>query len=389
MKKINNKIWVVYGILIVYLFLLILFPSVFKQGIYTKLIQQILWFGLALYCYYASEKESFRNRDKTGKIQIVVIFTIIYLMIYFVLGLLFGYKVSPYSHSITAILSNIWVFIPVIIFQEYIRAVLVRFTRRNDTLLVIIFLLFSLIELNYGSLGASFATKESAFKYVSSTLLPILTKNALFTYFALVCDYLPSMIFRVAVMAANILLPIFPDLDWFVTGLLELATYVIMFISVNYMNDLSKRVAVRSSSRKAQRTSNPKVTIPLLVILLAFVCFVAGFFTYRPIAIVSDSMVPKFARGDAVVVKKLSNKEKKALKKNDIVQYTLDGRTIVHRIHKKIVDENGNITYQTKGDNNNAPDDKIVTLKQIKGKVTFVVPYAGWPSVLIYDFLKE
>ena len=388
MKKINNKIWVVYGILIVYLFLLILFPPIFKESIYTKLIQQILWFGLAFYCYYASDKESFRNRDKTGKIQIVIIFTIIYLMVYFVLGLLFGYKRSPYAHTFSAILTNIWVFIPVIFFQEYIRAVLVRFTKRNETLLVIIFLLFSLIELNYGSMGASFATRESAFKYISSTLLPTLTRNALFTYFALVCDYWPSIIFRTAVMAMNILLPIFPDLDWFVTGLLELSTYVIMFISVNYMNDLSKRVTVRTS-RRAQRTSNPKVTIPLLVVLLIFVCFVAGFFTYRPIAIVSDSMVPKFARGDAVVVKKLSNKEKKSLKKNDIIQYSLDGRTIVHRIHKKIKDENGNITYQTKGDNNNAPDDKLVTLKQVKGKVTFVVPYAGWPSVLIYDFLKE
>ena len=388
MKKINNKIWGVYGILIVYLFLLILFPPIFKESIYTKLIQQILWFGLAFYCYYASDKESFRNRDKTGKIQIVIIFTIIYLMVYFVLGLLFGYKRSPYAHTFSAILTNIWVFIPVIFFQEYIRAVLVRFTKRNETLLVIIFLLFSLIELNYGSMGASFATRESAFKYISSTLLPTLTKNALFTYFALVCDYWPSIIFRTAVMAMNILLPIFPDLDWFVTGLLELSTYVIMFISVNYMNDLSKRVTVRTS-RRAQRTSNPKVTIPLLVVLLIFVCFVAGFFTYRPIAIVSDSMVPKFARGDAVVVKKLSNKEKKSLKKNDIIQYSLDGRTIVHRIHKKIKDENGNITYQTKGDNNNAPDDKLVTLKQVKGKVTFVVPYAGWPSVLIYDFLKE
>lgn len=388
MKKINNKIWVVYGILIVYLFLLILFPPIFKESIYTKLIQQILWFGLAFYCYYASDKESFRNRDKTGKIQIVIIFTIIYLMVYFVLGLLFGYKRSPYAHTFSAILTNIWVFIPVIFFQEYIRAVLVRFTKRNETLLVIIFLLFSLIELNYGSMGASFATRESAFKYISSTLLPTLTRNALFTYFALVCDYWPSMIFRTAVMAMNVLLPIFPDLDWFVTGLLELSTYVIMFISVNYMNDLSKRVTVRTS-RRAQRTSNPKVTIPLLVVLLIFVCFVAGFFTYRPIAIVSDSMVPKFARGDAVVVKKLSNKEKKSLKKNDIIQYSLDGRTIVHRIHKKIKDENGNITYQTKGDNNNAPDDKLVTLKQVKGKVTFVVPYAGWPSVLIYDFLKE
>ena len=388
MKRMNGKIWVIYGILIVYLFLLILFSSIFKETFYTSFIQQIFWFGLSLYAYYASDKERFRNRDKIGKIQMVVIFTIIYLMAYFALGLAFGYTKSPYSHTLSSMLSNLWVFIPVIIFQEYLRAVLVRFTKRNKPLVIGIFLLFSLIELNYGSLETSFATRESSFKYVSSTLLPLLTRNALLTYFAYVCDYWPGLIFRVAVMLANILLPIFPDLDWFVTGLLELSTYIIMFISVNYMNDLSKRITTRTS-RKPQRTSNPKVTIPLLTLLLVFVCFVAGFFTYRPIAIVSDSMVPKFARGDAVVVKKLSEKEKEELEVNDIIQYTLDGRTIVHRIHKKTKDEYGNTVYQTKGDNNNAPDTELVTLKQVKGKVYMVIPFAGWPSVLIYDFLKE
>ena len=90
MKKMNNKIWVVYGILIVYLFSLILFPSVFKSDIYTKVLQQALWVGLAIYCYYVSDNEKFRGRDKIGKIQMVVIFTILYLLIYFLLGLLFG-----------------------------------------------------------------------------------------------------------------------------------------------------------------------------------------------------------------------------------------------------------------------------------------------------------
>lgn len=85
----------------------------------------------------------------------------------------------------------------------------------------------------------------------------------------------------------------------------------------------------------------------------------------------------------------MSEKEKEELEVNDIIQYTLDGRTIVHRIHKKTKDEYGNTVYQTKGDNNNAPDTELVTLKQVKGKVYMVIPFAGWPSVLIYDFLKE
>ncbi|MBS7020555.1 MAG: hypothetical protein KH135_01600 [Firmicutes bacterium] len=56
---------------------------------------------------------------------------------------------------------------------------------------------------------------------------------------------------------------------------------------------------------------------------------------------------------------------------------------------KKRKDKNGDIVYQTKGDNNNAPDDKLVSLKQINGLVKFSVPKAGYPSVLLYEFLKK
>lgn len=388
MKRMNNKIWLVYGILFLYLFALILFPSVFKEGIYTKFLQQALWCGLAVFCYYASDKEKFRNRDKIGKVQIVIIFVIIYLMIYFLLGLLFGYKASPYSHNIISILMNAWVFIPVIFFQEYVRAVLVRFTKRRDILFVAIFLLFSLIELNYGAFGTFFASRESAFKYVSSTLLPVLARNALFTYLALVCDYVPAIIYRSIITASNILLPIFPDLNWFVSGMLELMTCIILFLNINYIDNKAKRVTQRGP-RQPEQKSNPKVTIPLLFLLLIFVCFVAGFFPYQPIAIVSDSMIPNFRRGDAVVVKKLSIEEKEKLKEEDIIQYNLDGRTVVHRIIKKRKDKNGEVIYQTKGDNNNAPDDKLVSLKQINGLVKFSVPKAGYPSVLLYEFLKK
>lgn len=388
MKRINTKIWIVYGILFVYLFSLILFPSIFKEGIYTKFLQQILWFAFALYCYYASNKERFRARDKVGKIQIVIIFAISYLIIYFLLGLLFGYKLSPYSHQIFAVILNIWVFVPVIFFQEYIRAVLVRFTKRRELLLVVIFLLFSLIELNYTSIGASFATREAAFKYISSTLLPVLAKNALFTYFALICDYVPAIIFRTLIMLSNILLPIFPDLDWFVSGLLEMITYLLIFISVNYLHNQTKRTFQRGK-RNQEQSSNPKTTIPILIVLLMFVSFVAGFFPYQPIAIVSDSMIPKFQRGDAVVIKKVSLNEAKKLKTKQIIQYYSDGRSVIHRIIDKTKDKDGNIVYITKGDNNQDPDMKVVQLKQIRGVVQFSIPKVGYPSVLIYEFLKK
>lgn len=41
------------------------------------------------------------------------------------------------------------------------------------------------------------------------------------------------------------------------------------------------------------------------------------------------------------------------------------------------------------GDNNNAPDIKKVEQKQIIGKIKFMIPKVGYPSVLLNEFLNK
>lgn len=43
-------------------------------------------------------------------------------------------------------------------------------------------------------------------------------------------------------------------------------------------------------------------------------------------------MLPTFARGDAVIMKKIDKKDLKKLKKGTILYYSKEGRLIVHRI---------------------------------------------------------
>ena len=103
------------------------------------------------------------------------------------------------------------------------------------------------------------------------------------------------------------------------------------------------------------------------------VCFMLGVFQYEPIAILSNSMFPTFCRGDVVVFKKLSEAELKELKKQTTIVYTIDNQNIAHRI-VDVIEENDKVFYQTKGDNNNAPD----------------MNYIGFPSIWLYEyFLNE
>ena len=100
-------------------------------------------------------------------------------------------------------------------------------------------------------------------------------------------------------------------------------------------------------------------------------------------------MYPTFARGDAVIVEKIEDKEFKKLKKDDILYYSKDGRLVIHRIININITDDDKVEIKTKGDNNNAEDSWVVTNEEILGKVKFMVPYIGYPSVLVNDLLKK
>ena len=96
--------------------------------------------------------------------------------------------------------------------------------------------------------------------------------------------------------------------------------------------------------------------------------------------IISPSMVPNVNVYDVVVDTKVTDMNK--IKKGDIItfisQSTISkGMTVTHRVIDIVKDENGNIAFKTKGDNNNTPDPALVTEEYIIGKVLFKVPQLG------------
>lgn len=92
-------------------------------------------------------------------------------------------------------------------------------------------------------------------------------------------------------------------------------------------------------------------------------------------------MKPAIDIGDMIIIKKCSAKE---IELNDIVEYTLDGNQIIHRVIN-ITKDNGKLYFETKGDNNGTSDPLPVTESQITGKVLFKIPYLAYPSVWFHS----
>lgn len=106
---------------------------------------------------------------------------------------------------------------------------------------------------------------------------------------------------------------------------------------------------------------------------------IPSIFGYKPFVVLSGSMETEIYKGDLVIVKKIDAKD---LKENDIIAFRDDENYVVtHRIVEK-TENNGNIQFITKGDNNNIKDDGYVVASQIEGIYKFKI--AGLGNVVMF-----
>lgn len=95
-----------------------------------------------------------------------------------------------------------------------------------------------------------------------------------------------------------------------------------------------------------------------------------------PYVVKSGSMEPTIQTGALAFVRKGAYESAK-VKKGDIVTFAASKTTTVtHRIFK----DNGDGTYQTKGDNNDVKDSGALDRRNIIGKYAFSVPYLGYAA---------
>ena len=377
----NKKSVLLYSILVVYLLIKFFLFETSNYVVFQNLVNPIFWLLFATLTYIVLKDYEVRTKYKYDKVQNIIIILISFIIVYFGLGLVVGYQYSPYSHTLMNIFKNLIMFIPIILFQEYVRYKLLVTDKKSKFLYIIVSLFYTAIILNVHSFIDNTASNVSLFQYVCESLLPSLTTSFLCTYLALNVKWDVSFYYRALMVALPILVPILPAFNWLMAAIIEIVLPFIIYLSINNLDIIKSRL-----SRRVRDKSGALSNIVFVVFVSVFVMFIVGVFKYMPVAIMSNSMVPKFRRGDAVVVLKCDNKCLNELKVYDIIYFRVDSDFIVHRI-VDINTVNGEIVYTTKGDNNNSVDHWDLKKSDIKGKVMFSIPFVGYPSVMLSEFL--
>lgn len=96
-----------------------------------------------------------------------------------------------------------------------------------------------------------------------------------------------------------------------------------------------------------------------------------------PMIVLTDSMYPEIASGDLIICNTLEPEE---VREGDVISFfdpMGSGTSVVtHRV-LEIVEEDGELSYRTKGDNNNAEDQVLVPEKNLVGIYRSRIPGLG------------
>lgn len=122
--------------------------------------------------------------------------------------------------------------------------------------------------------------------------------------------------------------------------------------------------------------------LAMLVLVGALVIIIPAVSGSTPMTILTQSMEPTYPPGTLIIVRPVDASE---IAIGDPITYQLESgkpEVVTHRV-VSITSTNGEVSFVTKGDNNEVADARPVIPVQIRGTVWYAVPYIGYANTLV------
>ena len=310
--------------------------------------------------------------------------SVIYIALTFSTGIFMkSLASSPYDTSLRGIAHNIVSYLPKTTAFIMVRSYSVNSVYKKSChpylWLTAISLYLAALEFNYVKLSI-IRGYEDIFIYLFQDIVPKISVSVLFTIICLTGGSISCICYECIKKIFMFVFPFIPSLPWIAESVIGIA-YPIMFS----MYIWEKYKGLSRIKNVYQRDNILSFILPLLF-LVGVSWFVVGVFSVYPSVILTGSMEPVIFPGDILLIRKLSSEEELyKLKAGDIINFKREDITITHRIEEVIKDEAGNLSFITKGDNNDSRDSWIVKPNDLKGTVENIVPKIGIPIVYLYS----
>lgn len=140
-----------------------------------------------------------------------------------------------------------------------------------------------------------------------------------------------------------------------------------------------KKKAVRKSGRRALLVKAVNWFLMLMLAAVIFISmgiYIAPYFDWNLNVINGGSMEPAIEMGSLTVVKPVDSDD---IRVGDIILFRASSASEIYTTHRvyEITNDEGSLSFRTKGDANEDPDSDLIKAENIIGRVWITVPYAG------------
>ncbi len=374
MKRDKLKIYVLELLLII-----ILFFALFASSIVTRSVLAII---ILIYAVIVKKLLKKRNVNSINKKQVtilMVMFGLIYLGIFYLLGLYFGFVRPKVGLSWWSIGRFIIPLTITVVASEVIRNIFLAQDGKLDISgkkynisLGLTYISMVMIDLLIYTGVYDLSNMEDFLMAMGFVLFASLSCNLLYNYVTARYGSKGVIIYRLITVLYMYIIPFVPEVYIFFRSFLRMIYPFIMYVIVD--NIFGKKHYMASvRERKSEFISNSI----LLVVMTLLIMLISCQFKYGILVVGSRSMTGTLNVGDGVIFEKY---EQQDIEKGQVIIFNYGGVQTIHRV-EDIRNVNGQKRYYTKGDANPVADKGYTTDKDIYGLVKLRVKYVGYPTL--------
>lgn len=375
MKMDKLKVYIIEFIL-----LAILSFALFVPNTINKVTTSILLALCAIATIIFVKKEKVESIHSKKVTILLIIFAIIYLIAFYLMGVYFDYYKALITFNINTLLNYIIPTAIIIISSEIIRNRL--FVQNTKFTKLITFIIMVLIDLMLYTNIYTISGYEDIIEVIGFTLFASIACNLLYNYISNRYGVKGNIIYRLLTILYVYIIPYIPNVYVFFRAILRMIYPYIIYQVLEYTFETNKQIIAVEDKRKGIIL---KIILGVITIIIAML--ISCQFKYGILVIGSGSMTGTINKGDAIVFKQYDGEEK--ISEGQIIIFNNENNTkIVHRVIE-VTQVNGETRYITKGDINDNPDDGYITKNSVIGTSIFRLKYVGFPTILIRDIFSR
>lgn len=368
------------------LLIIIFFFALFASNIFTRQFLSVFLIIYTIFVAYIIKKRKIQSVFKKQVTFLLLVFSLVYLIIFYALGLYFDFVKAKVYLSSWSFFEYILPLTVIIICSEIIRNVflsqklyLTCKKKRINLSSIFTYIVMVLIDLLIYTEVYDLTNLDDFLTAIGFVLFASLSCNLLYNYLSSRYGCRGIIIYRLVTILYVYIIPVVPDVYVFLSSFFRMVyPYIIymVFEKLYSRNDF----AVAYVDKKL----NILWTTILLVVMSLFIMLISCKFRYGILVIGSYSMTGTINKGDAIIFEKYNNEK---IEEGQIILFDYNGIQTIHRV-VEIKRSDGEIRYFTKGDNNSELDEGYITNEKIIGLIRLKVKYIGYPTIWVREIFK-